>query len=168
VFFDDGGRLTLREVQNLKVPVVIGDESLMTEYTFKSDIDTETYNQIVLVRPNKDTGIATMKLERDNANVDKWGLLQKYEVVNEQMNEAQMAQQARTMLRYFNRPLQTMQGESVGHPSLLRLRAGNMPMLNVTDLDDSSLNRFVMLDKVVHTFEYDSHTINFDTRTIYM
>jgi hypothetical protein len=167
VFFDNGGRLSLREAQNLKVPVVIGDESQMNEYTFKSDIDAETYNQIVLIRPNKDTGIATMRLERDNANVDKWGLLQKYQIVNEQMNDAQISQQARTMLRYFNRPLRTLDGECVGHPTLLRLRAGNMPMLNVPDLDDLSLSRFVMLDRVVHTFEQDSHTIKFDTRTLY-
>jgi hypothetical protein len=165
-FFDDGGKLSLREAANMKIPVVLGSESLLTDYTFKSDIDSETYNQIVLVRPNTETGVATMKLERSDSNIRQWGMLQKYEIANEQMNDAQMSQQAKTMLRYYNRVLRTLNGDCVGDPALLRMRAGSMVMLNVENLDDFKLNRFVLLDKVVHTFEQGTHTIKFDTRAI--
>jgi len=165
IFFDDAGALSLREAQNLAMPVVIGSKSLLTEYTFKSDIDSETYNQIVLVRPNKETGIASMKLERDDKTIAQWGLLQKYERVDEQLNDAQMTQQAKTMLKYYNRALKTFQGDCVGIPELTSMRAGNMVMLNLPGTDISS-SKFVLLDKVIHTYESESHTIKFETRTI--
>jgi len=167
VFYDEGGKLTLKSAENMMIPVVLGSKSLLTEYTFKGDIDSETYNQIVLVRPNKDTGFASMKLVRDDKTVAKWGMLQKYDVVNEQMNDAQMAQQANTMLKYYNRALRTLSGECVGDPKIIKMRAGNMIMLNIPDLDDISLSNFVLLDKVTHTYESENHTMQFETRTIY-
>ena len=56
VFYDDGTGLALQEAASMISNVVIGDESLLTEYTYKTDIDEQTYNSVKLARPNEETG----------------------------------------------------------------------------------------------------------------
>lgn len=166
VFFDDGGKLSLRLAENLMTNIIIGSQSLLTDYTYKTDIDSDTYNQIKLVRPNKKTGKGEVVLFRDSETIDKWGLLQKYEKVDEEVNVAQMAEQAQFMLKYYNRVSRTLSAEAIGAPELIPLRAGAMIMINVPDLGDISLSKYVLLDKVDHTFENETHTISIETKTI--
>lgn len=163
VFYDDGGKLALRKAEKLMSPTVIGTQSLLTEYTYKTDIDRDTFNQIKLVRPNKETGKADTYIVKDSDTISKWGLLQRYETVDEQMNEAQIVSQAKTMLSYYNRVLRTLTIQALG---VVGVRAGSMVMINVPDLGDISLSKFVLLDKVTHTFECDLHTMEIETRTI--
>ena len=42
IFYDDAGALTLREAKNLQITTVIGDGSMMTDYEYKRDIDSQT------------------------------------------------------------------------------------------------------------------------------
>nr|WP_240927570.1 hypothetical protein [Paenibacillus thiaminolyticus] len=55
VFYDDFGSLVLKNVKDMLVDFHIGDGSLMYDYSLKTSIDTDTYNQIVLYKDNKDT-----------------------------------------------------------------------------------------------------------------
>jgi len=163
VFYDDAGKLSLRKCEDLMSESIIGTKSLLTEYTYKTDIDSDTYNQIKLVRPNKESGKADTYIVKDSSNISRWGLLQRYETVDEQMNEAQITEQAKTMLAYYNRVLRTLSVKSLGVPGL---RAGSMVMINVPDLGDISLSKFVMLEKVTHTYENMLHTMEIETRSI--
>lgn len=38
--------------------VMIGEKSYLLDYTYKTDIDEQTYNSIKLARPNEETGRA--------------------------------------------------------------------------------------------------------------
>lgn len=163
VFYDDGGKLSLRLAENLMTTTVIGDKSLLTEYDYKTDIDSDTFNQVKLVRPNKQTGKADTYIFKDSDTISQWGLLQKYDSVDEEMNEAQIVQKAKTMLKYYNRVLRTLTIQCLG---VLGIRAGSMVMINIPDLGDISLSKFVLLDRVSHTFENDVHTMEIETRTI--
>jgi hypothetical protein len=163
VFFDDAGKLSLRLAESLKSPVVTGSESYLTEYDFKTDIDRETYNQIKLVRPNKDTGRADTYIVNDSSTISRWGLLQRYETVDEQLNPAQITQQAKTMLAYYNRALRTLTVRSLGVPGV---RAGSMVMLNLPDIGEVSTNKFVLLERVTHYFSQNDHTMEFETRSL--
>lgn len=163
IFYDDAGFLSLRQAANLMTDVVIGTKSLLTDYDYKSEIDSDTHNQIKLVRPNQDTGRADTYIFKDSATIDKWGLLQRYETVHESMNPAQIAEQAKTMLVYYNRALQTLTIQSLGVPGL---RAGSMVMLNIPELNDISPSQYFLLDKVTHTFISGVHTMNMQTRVI--
>ena len=162
-FFDDGGELSLRKVEDMRSTTVIGTKSLLTEYEYKTDIDRETYNQIKLVRPNKESGRADTYIVKDSANIERWGLLQLYKTVDEQLNEAQITAQAETMLAYYNRVLRTLTIQSLGVPGI---RAGSMVMINVPDLGDISLSKYVLLEKVVHIYANESHTMEVETLTI--
>src|SRR5699024_5304129 len=88
VFFDDGNGLSLKEAGNMISQVMIGDKSLLTDYTYKTDIDEQTYNSVKLARPNEETGRADVFVAQDSANIGQWGLLQLYQTVDGDVNDA--------------------------------------------------------------------------------
>ena len=88
VFYDSGDGLALKEAKDLKTDIVIGDHSLMTNYTFDSSIDSQTYNSVKIARPNKETGKADVFIMKDSETIGKWGLLQLYQKVDEAANDA--------------------------------------------------------------------------------
>lgn len=163
VFFDDGKGLSLKEAGNMKSELVIGDKSLLTDYTYKTDIDEQTYNSVKLARPNEETGRADVFIAQDSANIAKWGLLQLYQTVDGDVNDAQVQAQALSSLAYYNRRMRTLSVSSLG---VVGLRAGQMVLMKVQGLGDINLDQFVLLEKVSHTFENDQHTMDFDTLAI--
>lgn len=163
IFFDDGNGLSLKEAGNMISDVVIGDKSLLTDYTYKTDIDEQTYNSVKLARPNEETGRADVFVAQDSANIAKWGLLQLYQTVDGDLNDAQIKEQAESTLEYYNQRQRTLSVESLG---VVGLRAGQMILMKVEALGDISLDQFVLLEKVTHTFENNSHTMDFDTLAI--
>lgn len=138
---------------------VIGDMSLLTEYTYKTDIDEQTYNSIKLVKSNEETGKADVYEARDSYNIGRWGLLQLYQSVDGNMNEAQIKAQAETMLKYYNRRMRTLKITSLG---ILGLRAGQMIYMKIKGLGDIDLEQYVLLEKVTHTFENDKHEMELE------
>lgn len=163
VFYDDGNGLSLTEAGDMRSDVVIGEKSLLTEYTYKTDIDSQTYNSIKLARPNEETGRADVVIAQDSNNIEQWGLLQLYQSVDEGMNTAQMAAQAQESLAYYNRRLRTVDVSCLGIPGL---RAGNMVFMNIPSLGDINLNQYMLLEKVTHTWENDTHTMDLETLAI--
>lgn len=163
IFFDDGNGLSLKEAGNMISQVMIGDKSLLTDYTYKTDIDEQTYNSVKLARPNEETGRADVFVAQDSANIGRWGLLQLYQTVDGDVNDAQVKAQAEATLEYYNKRQRTLSVSSLG---VVGLRAGQMILMRVQGLGDISLDRFVLLEKVTHTFENDTHTMDFDTLAI--
>lgn len=163
VFFDNGKGLCLKEAGNMKSETMIGDGSLLTEYTYKTDIDEQTYNRVKLARPNEETGKADIFMAQDSANIKRWGLLQLYQSVDQEMNDAQVKAQAQATLRYYNQRMRTLSVESLG---VVGLRAGMMVLMQVQNLGDINLNQYVLLEKVTHTFSNEVHTMSFDTLAI--
>ena len=162
-FFDDGGALSLREAGSMVGEGVVGTCSLLTDYSYKTDIDQQTYNSIKLSRPNEATGRADVFQVMDSGNIGKWGLLQLYQTVDEAMNDAQVESQARAMLKYHNRRFRTLKVQALG---ILGLRAGQMLMMDVDHLGDINLHGLVLLERVSHTFKNDLHTMDFDVQEL--
>ena len=163
VLYDDGNGIALQRPQDMVSDVVIGDKSLLTDYTYKTDIDSQTYNSVKLARPNEETGKADTVVAEDSANIGQWGLLQLYQEVDGAVNTAQMTAQAQATLSFYNRRLRTLKVSSLG---VLGLRAGNMVRMKVDGLGDIDLNQLVLLEKVTHTWEQNIHTMEFETMEI--
>lgn len=163
VFYDNGSGLALQEAKQLKAEVIIGDKSLLTDYSYKTDIDAQTYNYIKLSRPNEETGGADVYVAEDSANIAQWGLLQLYQTVDGSANAAQIEEQAKTTLQYYNRRMRTLSVNSLG---VVGLRAGQMVLMKVQGLGDINLDQYVLLERVIHTYKNDSHTMTFDTLAI--
>lgn len=163
VFFDDFGKLSLRESKGMMSSTLIGDGSLLTEYKYKSDIDSDTYNQIKLVRPNKETGQGDTYVFKDGETIKKWGLLQKYEKIDENLNDAQINQQGTIMIAYYNRVLKSISIDAMG---VAGLRAGGMSMLKLRDIADLKNGYWLLLDKVKHKYTVSDHTMSIEAKIL--
>lgn len=163
VFYDDGNGLALTEAADMISSVVIGDKSLLTEYQYKTDIDSQTYNSIKLARPNEETGRADVVIAQDSATIAQWGLLQLYQSVDGDVNTAQMQAQAQASLEYYNRRMRTLKVSSLGVPGL---RAGNMVLMRIQGLGDIDLDQYLLLEKVTHIWENDVHTMELEAMAI--
>lgn len=163
VFYDDGNGLALRRPEDMISNVMIGEKSLLTDYTYKTDIDSETYNSVKLARPNEETGRADVVIVEDSDHIGQWGLLQLYQTVDGDVNDAQMKAQAEASLTYYNRRMRTLKFSSLGVPGL---RAGQMIYMRVPGLGDLNLDQYVLLEKVEHTWGNNAHTMEIETMPI--
>ena len=163
VFYDDGNGLALRRPEDMISNVLIGERSYLTDYTYKTDIDSQTYNSVKLARPNEETGRTDVFIAQDSGNIAQWGLLQLYQSVDGDVNDAQVKAQAEASLQYYNRRLRTLSVESLGVPGL---RAGQMVLMKIPGLGDINLDQYVLLESVKHTWENDIHTMEFETLAI--
>ena len=160
-FYDNAGALALTEAKNMYSAVMIGDGSLATDYTYKRDIDSNTYNRIKLVRKNEETGRTDAYLHEDTETIKKWGLLQYYDEVDENMNEAQIDQMCAQYLQYYNRVLQTLKVEALGVPGL---RAGMIIPVKIGAVDVLSASRLLIIERITHIFEGDDHTMSIEVK----
>lgn len=163
VFYDDGNGLALRRPEDMISNVMIGEKSLLTNYTYKTDIDEQTYNSVKLARPNEETGCADVVIAQHSGNIAQWGLLQLYQTVDGDVNDAQMKAQAEASLTYYNRRMRTLKFSTLGVPGL---RAGQMVYMRVPGLGDINLDQYVLLEKVEHTWENSVHTMEVETMPI--
>lgn len=138
VFYDDGDGLALQRPEDMISEVIIGERSLLLDYTYQTDIDAQTYNSVKLARPNEETGGADVVEEKDDAAIGQWGLLQLYQVVDGDLNTAQMRAQAAASLRYYDRRMRTLKVSALGVPGL---RAGQMVRMKVPGLGDINLDQ---------------------------
>ena len=128
VFYDDGTGLALRKPEDMISNVMIGEKSLLTDYTYKTDIDEQTYNSVKLTRPNEETGRADVVIVQHSGNIAQWGPLQLKQTVDGDVNDAQMKAQAEASLTYYNRRMRTLRFSALGVPGL---RAGQMVYMRV-------------------------------------
>lgn len=163
VLYDDGTGLALKEAKDMMGTVMIGDKSLLTDYTYTTDIDTQTYNSVKLVLQNESSGTGEAYVVQDSENIAKWGLLQYYQTVDGDMNAAQVLAQAKASLEYYNRRLRTLKVTALG---VLGLRAGQMVLMQIKGLGDIDLDRYVLIDRITHTFKNDVHTMDVELFSI--
>ena len=159
VFYDNGDGLCLTAAEDMKSNITIGDKSLVLDYTYKTDIDEQTYNSVKIAMPNEETGKADVYVARDTDNIARWGLLQLYQKVDNDSNSAQLKAQAEATLSYYNRRLRTLKVSSLG---VLGLRAGQMILMQIENLGDINLNQWLLIEKITHTFENDKHTMDIE------
>lgn len=166
VLFDDGNGLSLRESRSMIAPigdVVVGDGSLLTSYTYKTDIDTQTYNSVRIAKADEESGVWKAVEAMDSETIGQWGLLRLYKTVDGDVNEAQMLSEAKTTLQAYNRRNRTLSASSLG---VVGVRAGMLLRMHVQGLGDMDLNQYVLLEKVTHKWENNVHTMDFETVTI--
>lgn len=161
IFYDDFGKLTLREAKDMLVPQLLGNGSLVTDYTYSRDIASDTYNRVKLVRPNKETGRTDAFIHEDTDTQKKWGILQYYDKVDENLNDAQIDALCANYLKYYNRIVQEVSIDALG---IAGLRAGNIVPVRISEVEDLSYNRLLLAEKVSHTYSGQAHTMQIDVK----
>lgn len=142
--WDDFGSLRISDVAESKLDLYIGDSSLATGYTYLSDIDSETYNKIKLVKDNKETGKRDVYIFQDSNNMKFWGILQNFEKVDENLNEAQIKKRGDKMIELYNRPKRTFEVSAI---SDLSVRAGRAVFIGIAEI---GVKQFFIIDEASH------------------
>ena len=143
---DEYGELCLRDMADLQLPIVLGDDSLVYGYDYSASIDDEFYNQIKLVSANESTGKADVYLVADSNSIERYGLLQYYEVLDNNTNKASAKSKADNLLRLYNREVESLTLSCLGN---IAVRAG---CSIYGDIADIKLERRLIVKKVTHKF----------------
>ncbi|MDR0915009.1 MAG: hypothetical protein LBM65_07630 [Oscillospiraceae bacterium] len=156
---DNCGTLELVDVANLRVPLLIGDSSLLTGFDFKSTIDSDVYNYIKLVQENENTGNREVYVTLDTTNMAKWGRLQYFEKVDKNANATQIKQQANDLLRLYNRKGKTLKLNAMGDA---RVREGCGVALGIEKLKNENIPhmQFALVSAVTHNISKEDHTMD--------
>lgn len=120
ILWDDYGALRLSEARGHCCPLMLGEGSLATGHSWKSDIDAETANQVKLVSGDKDKGWREEAMVCDSNHIGRWGLLQHLEVVDGGQNPGQLQAQAGQMLELYNRPKVSLDVDALAGDLALR------------------------------------------------
>jgi len=159
VFYDDFGELTLRKADALISKNVIGVESFGTGYSYKTDIDSDTYNVVKLISPNKSTGKGDVFMAKDDSNIKRWGLLQYYEVMNENLNSEQIKDYLKLLINHHNKLFRTLSLNAIG---ISGIRGGSTIYIDIPDIGDISLTKSLLVDSVSHKYRNGEHTMSLE------
>lgn len=149
---DEFGALTLRDVYDLRLGLVIGDASLATDYDYIRSIDEDTYNTVKVGQDNETTGQRDAIIATNTESIAKWGKLMMYETFSGR-NDAQLKGLAAAILAVKNRPTEALSIDCVGD---LRVRAGTGLKVKISDV---GVDLWAIVTQAVHTFEGAEHTM---------
>lgn len=149
-FYDNFGKLALEDIYNMRTNILIGDASNCTGYDFTQSIDDDTFNQIKLVHDNKDTKKREVYIAKDTSKIARWGLLQYYEKVSNNMNYSQIVDKANTLLKTKNREQLKLKLDSIG---IETIKAGTGVFVKLSNINDVNINNFFIVNKATHTFD---------------
>ena len=156
--YDDFGKLTLKNIKNTLINLQI-DEDVCEDYEFNKDIDSDTYNQIKLVKEDSKTKSRKVYIAKDTSNINKWGLLQMYEKLEDNEN-GQIKTDA--MLKLKNRVFKRLSIKNALGDS--RVRAG-VRLMVIIKTKSTPINSIMLVDKATHTYKKDQHTMDLELRS---
>jgi hypothetical protein len=163
VLFDNFGSLDLRNINNMKIAAddfYIGEESLLFDFTYKKSIDSETYNRVKLVHDNKKTKKREVYIIQDSKNIAKWGRLQEFRKVDENMSPAQIKELADQLIKFRNRETKSLSLDCIGH---WKIRAGSFVMIFI---EKFGIKEYFLVDECSHKWSGGIHTMSLEVKVI--
>lgn len=148
--YDEGGALTLKNVNSMKLNLLIDSETGET-FDYSSSIDEQTYNKIKLAYNNDQTGKRELYVAQDGEKMNTWGVLQYYE---ELQTATGAAAKADALLKLYDQKTRKLTVKNAFGD--VRVRAGSAVVVSL-DLGDIVTNNYLMVEKVTHTFKGDEH-----------
>lgn len=161
VLYDDFGKITLKNVENMKLKTLIDNETA-ENFDYTTTIDEDTFNQIRLVYENDKTGKREVFIARDSTNIGNWGLLEYFATIDKDESAKAMADGLLSLKNRKTRHL--MIRNALGDPTV---RAGCALPVHL-NLGDTVTQQYFVCDTVTHYFSPDYHTMDltlFDSNT---
>jgi hypothetical protein len=160
---DNFGKLQFISINSMKTDLFIGDESLLIDFDYESSIDDDTYNQVKLIKENKETKKREIYIVKDSNTIKQWGLLQYFEKMDENANVAQIQARAEMILKLKNRVTKKLKLDCLGD---LKVTAGSGIVLGIGDLQKEgvAINQYFMVTTCSHTFQNDLHTMQLEVQ----
>lgn len=153
ILYDDYGKLNYRNAKQLKLDILIDEES-GEAFEYTTSIDENTYNKIKLVRENKKTGKREIFIAQDSENMNQWGMLQYTDSVDEGENGKVKAD---ALLALYNRKSRKLHINKIFGD--YRVRGGSTLGVQMY-LGDLTVANFMMVETVKHNFYESKHQMD--------
>lgn len=157
VLYDDFGKLTLKDVESMKLNIMI-DEETAENYKYSSSIDGQTFNRIKLSHESKESGKREIYISQDSSNINNWGVLQHFETIDDKVNGKAKAD---ALLKLYNNKTRDLTITNAFGD--VRVRAGSSIPINLV-LGDITVMNYMVVEKVIHIFKDDDYTMNLTLR----
>lgn len=157
VMYDDFGKITLKGLDNMRLNLLI-DEETGENFDYTSSIDDKTYNRIKLTYDNDETGTREVYIAQDSNNINKWGVLQYFDTL--QKGENGKAKVDALLSLYNNKTRNLTIKNALGD---IRVRAGSMVVVMLY-LGDITVKNLMLVEKCKHEFNEGQHFMNLTLR----
>ena len=157
VLYDDFGKITLKDIENMKLDVLI-DEETAEDYDYSSSIDSNTYNKVKLTYDNDKTGTREVYIAQHGENINQWGVLQFFETLNENENGQAKAD---ALLELYNKKTRSLSIKNAFGD--IRVRAGSLIPV-ILNLGDVKIQTYMLVEKCKHEIKDELHLMNLTLR----
>lgn len=157
VLYDDFGKITLKNIANMQLNVLI-DEETAEDFDYTSSIDNNTYNKVKLTYDNDKTGTREVYIAQHGENINKWGILQHFETLKEGENGQAKAD---ALLSLYNRKTRNLSIKNAFGD--IRVRAGSLIPI-ILNLGDVKVQNMMLVEKCKHEFKDDLHLMTLTLR----
>ena len=157
VFYDNVGKLTLKNIESMKLDLLI-DTSTAVGYEYNSSIDSNTYNQVKVVYKNTKDKTNDIFLVKSGESINKWGVLQLNESVETKESGTRKAE---ALLKYYNKVYKTLTVKDAFGD--VKVKAGSS-MVVMLQFEDVKISNYMVAEKVTHTFKNDEHLMTLKLR----
>lgn len=151
------GKLEFRDIETLKTDFVIDDEGTGIGYDFTIGIDRNSYNQVKIGYEDGSEGARKWGIAYDQDLIDKWGVLQYYQLLRNKLSVPELDKRAEQQLKLVTRPTRDVSLTCFGD---FRISAGCGVSLSLPKVRAfKGLNRFYVTS-CDHHISCDSHTMD--------
>ncbi len=157
VLYDDFGKIALRNISSMIVPILI-DEETGENFDYSSSIDTNTFNKVKLTYDNEKTGKRDVYIAQDSNNMNSWGVLQYFDTLQEGENGKAKAD---ALLELYNKKTITLSVTNAFGDT--RVRTGCMVVVQL-DLGDVRVKNLMLVEKCKHIFKGSEHFMDLSLR----
>lgn len=157
VMYDDFGKITLKGLDNMRLNLLI-DEETGENFDYTSSIDDKTYNKIKLTYDNEDTATREVYIAQHGENINQWGVLQYFDTLQEGENGQEKAD---ALLSLYNKKTRNLSIKNAFGDT--RVRAGSMVVVMLY-LGDVTVNNLMLVEKCKHEFKEGQHFMTLTLR----
>lgn len=143
---DEFGAVALRDLNDLKLNLILGDESLCYDFDYTKSIDDDFYNRVKIYVKGEKGKPGQIIVEDSDSSVKKYGLLQYFESVDKDTNISQAKAKAKALLKLYNQEVESLNLDCLGDTSI---RAGSSFYVYIKDI---KINKQLFVKSVSHKF----------------
>ena len=157
VLYDDYGKLTLSNIENMKLDVLICEETA-ENFDYTSSIDSNTYNKVKLTYDNEETNTREVYTAQHGESINQWGLLQFFDTLKEGENGQAKAD---ALLSLYNSKTRNLSIKNAFGD--IRVRAGCLIPV-ILYLGDMTLQSYMLVEKCKHNIKDGMHLMDLTLR----
>ncbi|WEI91863.1 XkdQ/YqbQ family protein [Enterococcus casseliflavus] len=161
---DNAGTLEFATFNRLITKLVLGDASLLTDYSYEATID-QAANAVKVIREDSEKNTREIYTASHGGNIEKWGRLQIVETVSEaDLNASQLQQQANALLRAKNEEVKKINVSAIGS---MEISAGNSFILRLKELEREGIgnDNLALVTSCTHHLG-KTHTMNLEVEVV--